>query len=296
MSIDARPLATIATRPRGVDVRRAILPVCLALALGLLVWSTVARAVLVWTWLEEFSYGFLILPIAVVLVWVRRRELLSSIGSGANGGLVIVVASLVLFVGANRIGVHALAGFAVSPLLWGVAVYLWGWKAGRILAFPFFFLAFGLTLYRGLLYSAGFALQDITSVGAAILAQALGVPIIRNGTTLQSDQFAFVVAEECSGMSSLLSLLALAAVWLYLVRGSLASRLSVMISVLPLVILANAMRVTLVLLVAFWFGQDAALGFFHGASSLVLFGLALAGLLLVSRMVGCKAPSPVIWS
>jgi exosortase/archaeosortase family protein len=51
---------------------------------------------------------------------------------------------------------------------------------------------------------------------------------------------------------------------------------------------ANTTRVTLVLLLANWMGQDAALGFFHGASSLVLFGVAMVGLVLVSRMVGCR--------
>jgi exosortase/archaeosortase family protein len=65
----------------------------------------------------------------------------------------------------------------------------------------------------------------------------------------------------------------------------------VVLSVIPLVVLANTTRVTLVLLVASAFGQDAAVGFFHGASSLVLFGLALGGLLCVSRIVGCRVTS-----
>ena len=61
---------------------------------------------------------------------------------------------------------------------------------------------------------------------------------------------------------------------------------------LPLVILANTTRVTLVMLVASWHGQEAALGFFHGASSLILFGIALVGLLGVSRALKCKLPTP----
>jgi exosortase/archaeosortase family protein len=89
-------------------------------------------------------------------------------------------------------------------------------------------------------------------------------------------------------MSSLVSLLALAALWTYAARGSLAGRSAVILATIPLVVLANSTRVALVLLVASHFGQDAALGFFHGASSLVLFGMALSGLILVSRVVGCK--------
>src|SRR5437867_2677005 len=92
-----------------------------------------------------------------------------------------------------------------------------------------------------------------------------------------SPAYAFIVAQACSGMSSLLSLLALAALWMSATRGRMTARVAVFASVLPLVLIANTARVTLVLIVAASFGEDAALGFFHGASSLVLFGLALMG-------------------
>jgi exosortase len=171
-------------------------------------------------------------------------------------------------------------------------VYLFGWAAGREVAFPLGFLGFGLGLFRGLLDSVGFALQGTTALGAATLAHGLGVPVVHAGLVLSSDSFAFIVAEPCSGMSSLVSLLALAALWTYVAKGSVPARLAVIASVFPLVIIANSTRVALVLLVASRFGQDAAVGFFHGASSLVLFALALGGLMLVSRLVGCRAFAP----
>jgi exosortase len=119
----------------------------------------------------------------------------------------------------------------------------------------------------------------------------IGLDVVREGLILQSRSFPFIVAQTCSGMSSLLSLLALAALWIYATRGSLPGRAAVVLSVLPLVVIANTTRVTLVLLVAAWLGEDAALGFFHGASSFVLFGLALGGLLVVSKVVGCRVAS-----
>jgi exosortase/archaeosortase family protein len=63
---------------------------------------------------------------------------------------------------------------------------------------------------------------------------------------------------------------------------------AVIASVLPLIVIANTCRVVLVLLVADAFGQDAALGFFHNLSSLLLFGLALVGMLAVSRVTRCR--------
>jgi exosortase len=262
-----------------------------ALLTSLLVWPAFAHAVEVWSTDSEFNYGFFVPPVALLLIWWRREALRRSIGPGARAGLPLVVGALALYLLASRVGINALIGLAVIPLLWSIAVYLWGWGAGRVLAFPIGFLAFGLGLYRGLLSSVGFALQEITALGASTMGQALGLSLVRDGLLLQGEHYSFIVAEPCSGMSSLLSLLTLGALWTYASQGSLPGRLAVLLSVLPVVILANSVRVTLVLLVASWFGQDVATGFFHSASSLVLFAVALSGLLLISRMVGCKTLS-----
>jgi exosortase len=267
----------------------------LILALGVFVYPAFAHGVEVWATDEEFTYGFLIPPIALALLWWRRQALRSSVGQGSGIGLLIVGGAIVLTLVSRRTGINTLAGMAVSPIIIGATVYLWGWRAGRVIAFPAGFLVFGLGLYRGLLSSIGFTLQDLTAKGAAVLGQVIGLHVIRDGLVLysapDSAQYAFVVAQACSGMSSLLSLLSLAALWIYATRGSLPGKVAVFLGVVPLVIISNTMRVTLVLVVAAAFGEDAALGFFHGASSLVLFGLALTGLLVLSRTVGCKLPT-----
>jgi len=256
-----------------------------------LIWPAVTHSLEVWSTDEELSFGFLVVPTAVGLVWWRRQAVRCCMGPGMMAGLPIFLVGLAIYLMARRVGINALAGIAISPLLLGIVIYLWGWAAGRVLAFPIGFLVFGFGLYRGLFDTVGFAMQRLTAVGAASGAQILGVPVIRDGLILRTDSFAFIVADTCSGMNSLVSLLALAAVWTYVARGSVPARLAVILSVLPIVVLANTMRVTLVLLVASWFSQDTATGFFHGASSLVLFGLSLGGLLLVGRIAGCRAPS-----
>jgi exosortase len=266
--------------------------VALAIALAVVVWPLAAHAIEVWSTDEEFTYGFLIPPIAVAILWLQRHSLGRAIGKGKSEGLAVVAGALVLMVVGRRTGIHNLAGLALTPLLIGIAAYLWGWRAARVVAFPSAFLMFGFGLYRGLLNSVGFGLQDLTAMGAHWSARLVGLDIVRDGLVLHSasasPEYAFVVAQACSGMSSLLSLLALAALLLYATRGPLMGRAAVLGGVLPVVVVANILRVTLVLLVADRLGQDAALGFFHGLSSFVLFGLALVGLFSLSRIVGCK--------
>jgi exosortase len=284
MSTNARRALTV---PAASELPGLLTLLGVGLATALVVAPAFAHAVEVWTLDAEFNYGFFIVPVALLLTWWRRDALRRAVGPGATAGLLVVVGALALYLFTSRIGIRALAGLAVIPLLWGIVAYLWGWGAARVLAFPIGFLVFGLGLYRGLLYTVGFAMQEITAVGASTLARTLGTAVERDGLTLTSDRFQFVVAEPCSGMSSLLSLLALSAVWTYVANGTLPARLAVLLSVVPIVVVANTTRVTLVLLVASWLGQDAAEGFFHGASSLLLFGIALGGLLLVSRSMGC---------
>ncbi|MBV9172329.1 MAG: exosortase/archaeosortase family protein [Chloroflexi bacterium] len=278
-----------------IGVNRLAAYTAVSLALALLIWPAFGHAIEVWSTDEEFTYGFLIPPIALALLWLRRGALRRAVGDGQNGGLAVVAAAISLMLVSQRTGIHNLAGIAVTPLLIGVAAYLWGWRAARAIAFPSAFLIFGLGLYRGLLNSVGFALQDVTAFGAAWAGRLIGLDVMRDGLVLHSTsatpEYAFVVAEACSGMSSLLSLLALAAIWVYATRGPLVGRAAVFAGVLPLVVIANTARVTLVVLVAAHFGEDAALGFFHGVSSLLLFGLALGGLLVLSRTVGCRLPS-----
>jgi exosortase len=267
----------------------------LGLVLAVAVLPALAHAIDVWSTDEEFTYGFLIPPVALAMLWLQRKALNRAVGRGQTSGLLVVIGALALMAVSHRTGIHNLAGIAVSPLLIGVAAYLWGWRAARVVSFPSIFLIFGLGLYRGLLNSVGFALQDATAAGAGWVGPFIGLDVVRDGLVLHSTasapEYAFVVAQACSGMSSLLSLLALASIWIYATRGSTAGRAAVLLGVLPLVVLANTARVTLVLLVAAHFGEDAALGFFHGLSSLVLFGLALAGLLMLSRAVGCRVPT-----
>src|SRR3954469_16602748 len=90
----------------------SLIPLGVALATVAIVWPAFAHALDVWSTTEEFSYGYLIPPVALGVVWFRRQVLLNSIGRGATGGLVIVIASLVAMLGAERMGIHALAGIA----------------------------------------------------------------------------------------------------------------------------------------------------------------------------------------
>ncbi|MEA2640633.1 MAG: hypothetical protein QOF51_2027, partial [Chloroflexota bacterium] len=259
-----------------------------ALLVGLLVWPVLMHAIGAWASDDGLSFGFAAPAVAAFLVWWQRDLLRQTMAQGTTAGLLIVVGARGALLLCVRLAERCPAAWAVGLLLWGCAVYLWGWRAGRVLAFPIGFLAFALGLQQTLIAPIAFDLQHITAIGAEGVSRTLGLAVVRDDLVLHSDQFSFVVAEACSGMSSLLALLGLTSLMIYLAPATPPGRVAVLLSVAPLVVVANITRVALVLLFATWFGEEAALGFFHGASSLVLFGVALGGLLVVCKLVGCR--------
>jgi exosortase len=240
---------------------------------------------------EDLRFGFLLLPTAGWLVWRSRAELRRSPSPRGRGiGLALLLISIASYVAFERIAARSPAALAAGLLVWAAAWFLWGARSALLLAFPLGLVTYGLALQQTLIAPVAFWLQGLTAVTAASASNALGLNVVREGLVLRGDTFAFVIAEACSGMNSLLALVGLAAVWVYLVRGNLVRRAATFIAVVPVVVFANIARVVLVILVARAFGEDVATGFFHSASSLALFSLALVGLWSISRVSGCRVP------
>jgi hypothetical protein len=108
----SRPTAGLS----GAGLARTLPLVGVALGTALLVWPALAHAVEVWSTDAEFSYGFFVLPTALLLVWWRRAALRRNLGPGTLAGLPIVIAALALYLLARRLDINALVGLAVIPL------------------------------------------------------------------------------------------------------------------------------------------------------------------------------------
>ncbi len=267
--------------------RQAIAVAAVALALGLLFVPIFAHAFVVWTTDEEFSFGLLAPPLACWVIWLRRHALIASAGPGRTIGLLPMCVGFLILLAGTRSGVHALSAAAFLPTVLGVTLYLHGTLSARLLAFPVAFLTVSLCLYRGFLSSLGFAMQQFTADASATIASLLGAQVRRSGVDLFVGPFHFVVAETCSGMNSLMALLCLGALVAGLTRASFPRRLVFLALILPIVLVANTIRVTLVLLLAPPFGLAIADSALHGTLSAVLFLTAFALFLVAGRMLQC---------
>jgi exosortase len=133
-----------------------------------------------------------------------------------------------------------------------------------------------------------FVLQFFSARYSASIIGLLGIPVERIGAEIYLQNAAFTIGLPCSGMNTLISLLAIATIFIYILKCPLYKKAMLLCAAIPIAIFANILRVTSILLVANHYGAEAAMKFFHNFSSPLLFIAAFMFLILISILIGCK--------
>lgn len=106
--------------------------------------------------------------------------------------------------------------------------------------------------------------------------QALGYPVAREGVTIFVAQYQLLVEDACSGMHSIIGLVAITALYIYLMRGQSWSYLLLFVVLaVPIAILANIVRIVTLVLLTYYGGEELAQGLLHFTSGILLFTVAL---------------------
>jgi exosortase len=181
-------------------------------------------------------------------------------------------------------------GYSFVLLLFGLSLFMFGGRATRRVWFPLAYLVFMLPIPPYLLHVVSFQLKVFAARAGSAVAANLGVPLARSGMTIHLPAGSLRIADPCSGLRSLIALVALGALFAYLSRGSVWKRLVLFCSAVPLAVGANVLRIAALCAVASVWGVDAAVGFFHDLSGVLLFLVALAGLAIVRKLLRVDVP------
>lgn len=249
---------------------------------------TWAWAAGIWRESEYYGHGFLIVPISGYLAWRLSRRLPTP-GGSTWPGLLLMGFGLLLHLAARLLDVWFPSGFGFVIALGGLVWWLWGFETVRHFWFPIAYLAFAVPVERILVLQLAQPLQLGSSAAAAAILKGAGLPVQHAGTTLKVPDYTFEVAVPCSGLKTAIAMTALSALVGYVLSGRPAARVVVFLAGVPLALVANALRIVVVLVLASTVSRAVAEGFFHTASGLLVFALGVGGLLAVARLLGCGA-------
>jgi exosortase len=246
-----------------------------------------------WTTDDNYSHGFLILPLAGYLLWERRTRLAALPLRPSAAGLAVVAVSLAALV-AGRLGAELfLTRMSMLGTLAGITVFLCGWRHLRAVAFPLAFLLLMIPIPAIVFNQIAFPLQLWASKFGELTLGAANIPVLREGNVIVLANTSLEVAEACSGIRSLVSLLTLAIVFGYFTESRVLPRVVLALSAVPVAIVANGARVAATGVAAHHYGAAAAEGVFHTFSGwlvfLVSFG-AMVGLHRAMMVIRSKNP------
>jgi exosortase len=268
--------------------------VCIGLVFGsllLLYRDVLWRLIDAWTNDGNYSHGFLIIPLAAYLAWERRAELASARHQPSVLGLVVVAGSLAVLV-VGVLGAELfLTRISLVGTLAGTALFVLGWSHLRILAFPLALLLLMIPIPAIIFNQIAFPLQLLASQFGEGVLTSTQIPVLREGNVLILANTTLEVAEACSGIRSLISLLTLGIVYGYFTDRRTIVRVVLAASTIPIAIVTNGGRVAGTGIAANYFGPEAAQGFFHEFSGWIVFLVAFALLLLVRRLIVLVFPA-----
>jgi exosortase len=263
------------------------------LAFALCYWNVLTKLVHDWAHDDNYSHGFLIVPLALYFVWERRARL-AAVAHRLNWvGLVLVIGSLGMLV-AGTLGAELFVSrVSIIFLIAGTVLFTAGFDALRVLAFPIAFLFLMVPPPAIIFNQIAFPLQLLASRFGEATLQALSIPVLREGNVITLANTSLEVAEACSGIRSLISLLTLGIVYGYFVDPRISVRTMIALSTIPIAIVANGIRVAGTGVAAHYYGNEAAEGFFHTFSGWIVFIVAFALLYLVATIIIKVAPSRI---
>lgn len=249
---------------------------------------------------NPYGHGFLIPLIAAFIVWTRREHFKERHPS-AFGVLVLILGAIAYLVGFYILDSRALVALSLPIVLGGIVLSFWGWRTARAMAFPLFFLLFMIPppFIQDLTYD----LQQISYDSSRWFADLAGVQtyesanrgdlvILIGDPVTPSAELA--IAPACSGINTLVALLALGALYAFILHGPFWKKAVLFALAFPVAILGNTLRIATIIMRADNRGQDSAMTL-HDWSDPLFFLIALLVLGLLGMAIGLSAsrsPSP----
>ncbi|HET9628587.1 MAG TPA: exosortase V [Novosphingobium sp.] len=248
---------------------------CIAIAV-----PTLVRVALEGWSSEQGAHGPIVFVTGLWLIW-RAWPRAAEVARRGRSGVVSILVALLLpaWFLARITAVIQLEGFLAYGLVLTAAYARFGGAALRRLLFPLFYLAFTFPMPNTVVDAVTLPMKIGISHFSAWFLALFGYPVGGQGVMLQIGQYQLLVAAACAGLNSIVSLSALSLLYVHLRYGDRLGLAIVFAAlIVPIALLANFVRVLLLLLLTYHFGESVAQGYMHTFAGLVMFSVALVAL------------------
>ena len=227
---------------------------------------------------DDHAHGALILAVMAWLFWGLRAQIAAvpARPQPLVGWLVFAIGLFLYVVG--EVFQISILGFGSQPfVVAGILLLLKGTGATRVAWFALFYFIFMIPLPGIIVDAVTGPLKNWISAIVVEILYRVGYPISRSGVVLTIGQYQMLVADACSGLHSMYSLSALGTLFMYIMARTSRLHNAIMVaSILPIAFIANIVRVMILVLITYHFGDEAGQGFLHGTAGMVLMLVALA--------------------
>jgi exosortase len=240
------------------------------------------------------SHGVLLVGAAAFVLWRRRAQLASTPSRPANWGFALLAVALLLYLAGTLAGDLFALRVSLPLALAGATVAVLGTAHMRVALAPFVLLMLAIPLPAVLVTYLTLPLQLAASqVGSGIL-QASGVDVVRQGNLLVLPHITLEVADVCSGLRSLVSLVSVAAMFGAVLSLSPQRTIFLVASAAPIAVVGNGIRVAATGLMTTWIGESAVKGIIHDMTGVAVFVAMCAGIVVLLRATRSRSAVPEV--
>jgi exosortase len=234
---------------------------------------------------DNYSHGFIVPVIAAYFLWQLWPELKGRLVKPDPLGLAVIMLGIFQLLIAWLAAEYFTMRSSLIVLLAGMTLYWFGKEVLKGMALPLGYLFFMVPVPYIIYETIAFPLKlFVTKVSVAFL-KIVGVVVMRDGNIIMFPSTTLEVADACSGIRSLISLLAIAVAYAFLIRTTTSRRWIMILSAIPIAVTTNSVRVIVTGILAQWWGAKAAEGFFHEFAGLAVFMLAMVLLIAVGEFI-----------
>jgi exosortase len=248
-------------------------------------WPVLSSLVQNWTYRPEYSHGYLVPFFAGVLLWMRRDHLTPGALQPSSWGIAFLAVGTLLYLAGGILFIEWLDAVSFLACLAGLSMLVGGWP---VLSWTWPGIAF-LMFMVPMPYTASTALaaplQRLATSMSTYALQTVGLPAVAEGNVIVIDEARFAVEEACSGLSMLVTFVALSTAVAIVVRRPWPDRLAIVVSAVPLAILMNVTRITVTGILHRTAGPRVAHAVFHDWAGWFMMPLAVALLMVLMRVL-----------